>query len=247
MVEATVEYRLSLAGRACEGWSYGVGFAEHVRSRVRDRCADEAGIAGILQSIQDNASEFEYTRIGEILATEPPSEAWKVGECIAECFLEDSKEAILPRPRRPKNPRASPSGPDLAGFSREKDQTLFLFGEVKTSSEERSPPAVMRGMASQLQDIASSEPKRHALIKWLLNEIGPDQLKDALAAWRSYLKGRYRLVGALIRDTEPAKSDISAACSKLKKMAGCMLALYAIYLPVGIGQAVSMVAEGSDG
>ena len=246
-MDAAAEYSLHSAGRTCEGWSYGEGFEEHIRSRVRDRCADEAGTAGILQNVQENASEFEYARIEEILAPEPPDKTWKVGECIAECFLEDSKQAVLPNPHRSKNPQASPAGPDLVGFSKENAQTLFLFGEVKTSGQERWPPSVMGEMASQLQEIASSEPKRDGLIRWLWLEFGSGRQEDFLAALRSYEKSRYRIVGALIRDTKPQEKDISAACSKIKKLAGGMLALYAIYLPVGIGQAFSMLAERSDG
>jgi len=246
-VDAAAEYSLHSAGRACEGWSYGEGFEEHVRSRVRDRCTDEAGTAGILRNVQENASEFEYARIEEILAPEPPDKTWKVGECIAECFLEDSKQAVLPNPHRSKNPRASPAGPDLAGFSKENSRTLFLFGEVKTSGQERSPPSVMGEMASQLQKIASREQKRRDLIKWILDELGPDQIKDAPAALRNYLDGRYRIVGALVRDTEPRESDISAACSRIKKSPGSALALYAIYLPVSVAQAAGMLAGGSDG
>lgn len=182
----------------------------------------------------------------EILAPEPPDKTWKVGECIAECFLEDCKQAVLPNPHR-QNPRASPAGPDLAGFSKENAQTLFLFGEVKTSKQERWPPAIMGEMASQLHDIASCETKRRDLIRWLLNELGSDQMKDAPAALISYLSGRYKIVGALIRDTEPRESDISAACSKIKKNSGVMLALYAIYLPVSVERAAGMLSGGQDG
>lgn len=248
MVEVTIEYRLpSGEGRACEGWSYGGGFEEHARLRVRDRCTGGDGTADILQSIQENASEFEYARIEEILAPEPPDEPWKAGECIAECFLEDSKEAVLPNPHRSRNPRASPAGPDLVGFSKENAQTLFLFGEVKTSSEERSPPSVMNRMASQLKGIASSGSKREGLIGWLVRELEPGQGEDLLAALRSYRSGMYRIVGALVRDTKPQESDISTACSKIKRLSGCMLALYALYLPVGVRQAAGIMAERPDG
>ena len=63
---------------------------------------------------------------------------------------------------------------------------------------------------------------------------------------RNCLNGRYRIVGAPVRDTEPRKSDISAACSKIK-ISGGALALYAIYLPVSVEQSAGMLAGGSDG
>lgn len=153
-------------------------------------------------------------------------------------------------PRREKNPKASTAGADLVGVSRERGVTLFLFGEVKTTSSDSSPPPIVGKMSSQLQEIASSESKRSGLIRWLgFRALGSDLEKEFAAAASSYLKGRYRIVGALVRDTEPRKSDVSSACAKIREKAGAgvLSALYALYLPVGVGRAAGAMAGRSDG
>ena len=240
-MKAAMAYDLSAGGRSCEGWSYGRGFAEHVRTRVKDRCDDDAGTKELVERLREaETAGFDSSRIEEVLSTEPSEESWRMGECMAECFLEDQKGASLPNPRRAlKNPRASPAGADLVGFLKEKD-VLFLFGEVKTAGSGQSPPPVMTGMASQLEKILSSESYRNGLIQWLAFMVwNSDTWRDFSAAMNNYLDGKYRIVGALIRDTRPQKDDISSACSKisLQLRSGTLLALYALYLPVGIEEA----------
>lgn len=247
--EPTSAYRLPAGGHACEGWSYGRGFGEYVRTRVRDRCADRPGTADLLKRMQERAPGFGSARMAKVLAAEPPGEPWRAGECIAECFLEDQKGASLPNPRREKNPKASQAGADLVGVSREKGGALFLFGEVKTTGSDSSPPRAAGRMVSQLQEIASSESKRSGLIRWLgFRALGSDLEKEFAAAASSYHKGRYMIVGALIRDTKPRKSDVSAACAKVREKvgAGALSALYALYLPVDIGLVGSAMAGRAD-
>lgn len=246
MAEASIEYVLSTNGRSCEGWSYGQDFAEHVRTRVRSRCADYAGTRDLVERVQGKKG-LDPALLNEILAAETPGEPWRTGECVAECFLEDQKGASLPNPRRDKNPKASAAGADLVGVSREKGGTVFLFGEVKTTSSNRSPPPVMNHMVSQLEKISSHEPYQRSLIRWLAFRAYKSDLWDEfLAAACSYAEGRCRMVGVLIRDTEPKRADIASACSKIKK-SGMLLALYALYMPVSIEQASEIAAGVSDG
>ena len=249
MPKPTSAYRLPAGVHACEGWSYGRGFEGYVRTRVRGRCADRPGTADLLRRMQERIPGFDSARMAEMFAAEPAGQPGRAGECIAECFLEDEKGASLPNPRREKNPKASTAGADLVGISREKAGTLFLFGEVKTTSSGSSPPPIAGKMSSQLQEIASSEYKRSGLIRWLgFRAIGTDLEKEFAAAASNYLKGRYRIAGALIRDTMPRESDVSSACSKIRKIAGAgvLSALYALYLPVGVGMVESILAERSD-
>lgn len=199
-----------------------------------------------MKRMQERIPGFDHDRMAEMFAAEPSGQPGRAGECIAECFLEDEKGASLPNPRREKNPKASTAGADLVGVSDEKGGPLFLFGEVKTTSSDGSPPPIAGKMSSQLQEIASSESKRNGLIRWLwFRVVGTDLEKRFAEAASNYLKGRYRIVGALIRDTKPRESDVSSACSKIRKRAGAgvLSALYALYLPVGVGMVEGILAE----
>lgn len=252
MAEAVVAYDLLVDNHSCEGWSYGGDFVEYVQTRVKDRCTDDAGTRDLVERVQGvETAGFDPARLTEILATEPPDEPGKIGECIAECFLEDHKEASLPNPRRTlKNPRASPAGADLVGVSKEEGGMLFLFGEVKTTRVNRSPPPVMNKMISQLEKITSSKIDRNNMIRWLAFQTEGSDLWGAFCeAVCNYSKSRYRVVGALIRDTKPQKDDISSACSKIRRQigSGTLLALYALYLPIGIERLNEILAGRSGG
>lgn len=57
-----------------------------------------------------------------------------------------------------KTPKASLPGADIVGFLGSGPDTVFLFGEVKTSSDKDNPPGVMAGrggLAHQIDSLAS--------------------------------------------------------------------------------------------
>lgn len=229
-MKATKAYHLHEDGHLCEGWSYGPGFDEYLRTRVKDRCT------GKDLERTHAVGGFDSTHIDEILSTEPPVESWKIGECVAECFLEDDKSARLPNPRLvQKNPKASTAGPDLAGLSTE---GVFLFGEVKTTGASGSPRIVKR-MTEQLENILESKSTRRSLIRWIMYMARKSEWeKDADKALSEYLDGKYMVVGVLVRDTKPQKADLDSEFSRIQKRTavGVLLALYALYLPVAVGQ-----------
>lgn len=247
MIERVLEYRLPADGHSCEGWSYGQDFEGYVRTRVKDRCADGEGSKKLAERARDaKVAGFDQSLLSDMLEAKPPDKPWKVGECLAECFLEDHEQASLPNPRRAlKNPRASPAGADLVGFSKKWNVAVFLFGEVKTSGSAKSPPSVVSGMASQLKDVMSDESDRQDLIRWLALSVDDSELQDLSDAVKNYSEGKYAVAGVLIRDTEPLKSDLASVCSELCKRvaAGALFALYALYMPVSIERAGRMAGR----
>lgn len=94
-------------------------------------------------------------------------------------------------------------------------------------------------MVSQLESIMSSERQRYSLIRWLTHNTGESERQKLEEALDNYPDHKYRVVGVLVRDADPQERDLSSSCSKLRKRAatGELLALYALYLPVGIKQA----------
>ncbi len=132
----------------------------------------------------------------------------------------------------------------MVGFIEIDDQVLFLFGEVKTSSENAHPPQVMTyadGMENQLCDLCGQPEKRRILISYLQNkarlfEEGHQFKNDFNSGIKSYYatNSRYQLVGVLVRDTEPAEEDVSQSYHRIKDkiLEPTGLKLLALYLPV---------------
>jgi hypothetical protein len=125
-------------------------------------------------------------------------------------------------------------------------EVLFLFGEVKTSSEDRRPPQVMtceKGLENQLRDLYKDEKKRLILIKYLGNKArlypeGHIFKEDYNAAIRTYYSPnnltKYQLMGILIRDIEPSEEDLSRSYQRLREeiLEPVGLKLIAIYVPL---------------
>jgi len=124
-------------------------------------------------------------------------------------------------------------------------QVLFLFGEVKTSSETTNrPPQVMTnadGMENQLRNLYSSDEKRRILIAYLQNKArlfpnGHLFKNDFEAGIRAYYSGNrnYQLIGVIIRDVEPNEQDISVSYERIREdiLEPIGLKLLALYLPI---------------
>ena len=114
----------------------------------------------------------------------------------------------------------------MVGFIEVDGQVVFLFGEVKTSSETANrPPQVMtnnEGMENQLKDLYNNHNKRRVLISYLRNKakLQPegDSFKDDLEAGiQSYYSstGNYQLIGVLVRDVEPDEADLQVSYARL--------------------------------
>lgn len=185
--------------------------------------------------------------VESLLRAVPEEKSWGVGEALAECVLadDDAREICWPwnlmRDRR--TPRASLPGADLVGFCKEGDTVLLLFGEVKTSSDARTPPNVMNGrggMAWQLRGEATRFDLQHALLTWLRARCKSDAHRALYhAAVQRYVQSLGKeilLVGILLRDTEPNELDVISRARSLAESLGSptRIEITAWYLPVPI-------------
>ena len=221
---------------------------EYLVARVRGRFQDTVGQRILENDFSDIATtEFEQARLSEIFRTTPAVDDWRVGECLAECFLEDNHSAIFPYPtsRDSRNPNSSPAGADLVGISMLDDNPVFIFGEVKCSTDTNTPPNVMygkSGMVKQLEGIRDDKSISDALARWLLHKVVslPDDqadLKDKVrGALQKYLRGEKRMIGVLIRDISPNEADLRARFEFLVNGidGGDTILLTALYLPFEI-------------
>lgn len=180
---------------------------------------------------------------------------FRIGEALAEVILENnfSCRFYWNELRDNRNPKGNKTGADLVGFIEIDNEILFLFGEVKTSSENQSPPQVMTsptGIEKQLIDLYSDQSKRLILISYIQNKINLSQdinfKKDFDEAMKRYYKPndeKYLLYGVLVRDTEPNENDVKKSYEKLKY--GIIepkgLKLLAIYLPIPKSQWLNII------
>ena len=228
------------------------GFSEYLSSRVSTRFYDIEGTESLIEEFIDIASTgFEERLLIDIFSISSPIDDWKIGEALAECYLEDFEKArfYYPSSRDAKNPKANLQGADLVGFiDVDEKTTIFLFGEVKTSRDKNSPPQVMysrSGMIDQLRNIKNNSDSLNSLIRWLgfkvkaLSDDDPFK-KDYQKALKVYFiegaKHRYFLFGILIRDTEPKDTDLKSRYESLKSDLSeeVQLKLTALYIPMPI-------------
>jgi hypothetical protein len=223
-------------------------FKSYVTDRVKARLEDDEAQDAFAAELHGMATTGMATEFVEnLLRAVPVEKSWAVGEALAECVLadDDAREICWPwnlvRDRR--TPRAILPGVDLVGFCKEGDAVCLVFGEVKTSSDTRTPPNVMNGsggMAWQLKDEATRLDIQHALLKWLRARC-TSRAHRALyqAAVQRYVQSLGKdilLVGVLLRDTEPNELDVTSRAKSLAESLGSptRIEITAWYLPVPI-------------
>ncbi len=169
---------------------------------------------------------------------------FEIGEVLAEVILEKdfSCRFYWNKLRDARNPKGNMTGADLVGFIHYDNEVLFLFGEVKTSSEYNSPPQVLTqertGMIDQLKDLYCNHQKRLILIKYLQSKINLDEniKNDFNSAICSYYSpdNNYQLFGVLIRDIGANEEDIKTVYDTLKEtiLEPTGIRLLAVYMPV---------------
>lgn len=183
---------------------------------------------------------------------------FRVGEAYAEVILEQEFSCRFHwnELRDSRNPKGNKTGADLVGFIEVDGQVLFLFGEVKTSSETaNSPPQVMTGadgIEKQLRDLYSSRAKRQILISYLKSKMRlfatdhPFRL-DYIASEKAYYSNPedYHLIGVLIRDVEPDERDLSLSYGRLRTqiLEPAGLKLLALYLPIQQAEWMAIINE----
>jgi len=228
-----------------------------VQTEVLDRLDDEVQKA----EFRDHLNGLELTQMGKenlesVLNAEIPKQRdWAAGEALAEAFLIKMRGIIIPwnMGRDKRNPHASLPGADLIGFLPVKGGFCFALGEVKTSSEERSPPQVMSSLITQIDKLAFHMTTINQIIQWLYARVKCEQNQKHQEIFDSCCKSyfsssnrRVALFGILIRDTEPDERDLVAGGKKLRdKLAPpTQCDLVALYIPLKKSQLVESIRQG---
>lgn len=230
-------------------------FKDFIRNVVRVRVTDsESSFQADLRGLATTGMATEF--VERLLTAVPDSQAWEIGEALAECALQhdSGREVYWPwntvRDRR--TPRASLPGADLVGFYRDGDTVLLLFGEVKTSSDVGTPPNVMyggSGMTWQLEQSATQLDVQYSLLRWLHARCQSSPYHDLFEmAVTRYLKSEGKellFMGVLIRDTQPNELDVKSRTEVLAKKlnAPTRVDVIAWYLPVRISEWPELLEE----
>ncbi|MFW9887224.1 MAG: hypothetical protein ACFFER_03530 [Candidatus Thorarchaeota archaeon] len=189
--------------------------------------------------IEDIAgTDFEADEIREALSEIGKLNETKWGEIFGACVHQNRYGIYIPIPVQwtDRNPESSSAGADIIGFTNCQGSTAFLFGEVKTSSEETVPPRVIygnRGLISQIKSLVGKRGIYSA--QWLMKQsLGRNWHEQCKEAVRLFVKKQYRIVGVLIRDTNPDQADLTKVYNECKQIIGPKIFLTAFYLPDSI-------------
>lgn len=227
---------------------------EHLQGGVKYNLLDRDERDDMLDRLralrEETGFEASDVLLADIQALEDESieaQNFRVGEAYAEVILEQafSCRFYWNELRDARNPRGNKTGADLVGFIKVEGQVLFLFGEVKTSSETANrPPQVMTGadgIESQLRDLYNNRPKRQILISYLKSKMllfpeGHPFKVNFDAGFRAYYSypENYQLIGVLVRDIEHDERDLSLSYGRLSTriLDPIGLKLLALYLPI---------------
>lgn len=216
-------------------------------NEVASRLHDDIGTTELKSHLASLASTgFAQESLQAILEAEHPEERdWAVGEALAEAWLSREHGVVWPwnMERDKRTPLASLPGADLVGFVVQGDEIRLALGEVKSSSDQSTPPNVMtgrKGMAQQLEALATDIGLLHTLIRWLHPRCrGNGSEQHFNAAVGLLLKSGNKaitLFGVLVRDTQPNELDLNKRAQYLagivEEPAGCHL--MALYIPCPI-------------
>ncbi len=250
----------------------GVSFIENefkgiLKKEVKDKLLDTPQRTEFISKLKALKSEtgFEVspTLLIDIQALQNQNvdvQDFRIGEALAEVCLEKEFNCrfywnVL---RDARNPKGNKTGADLVGFIEIANEVLFLFGEVKTSSEQKSPPQVMTnptGIENQLKDLYTDQNKRRILIGYIQSKIGPNNnsnfqndFNKAIGNYYQSNGSKYLLYGVLVRDTNVNPKDIKPSYDNLKKqiLGSIGLRLLAIYVSIPKNQWLNIINGDED-
>ena len=217
---------------------------EFLNTKVANRLNDEEGKKQINECIESlELTGMSKQELDNFLNKRNPEDRpWVAAEALAESYLEQFHKVIFPwhMARDKRTSSSSLPGADIVGFIDSGSGFCFAFGEVKSSSEEKSPPRVMsgksQGMGHQINALARNNDKILDLIHWLYFRVrcNPQHKKIFEQAAENISKVRnIMLFGVLVRDTSPNVNDLSDIGKYLRNTL-CLpttCQLTALYLP----------------
>ena len=222
-------------------------FASRVKSKIQ-----QSDTTVLLEEylVEMTDTGFDTSALQAQVQSPPRAKDWEVGEAFAQVMLEDRFDASFPWPtswdKRARN--ASLPGPDMPGFHRRKCPR-FLFGEVKSSSEEKTPPKVAKNgddsLCKQVIRLLTSAPHRQQLVEWLLVRTRESRQWRPIfdEAIKCYANDDACICGILVRGgTPPTVNDLSSVQGDLETVADKFdVLLIAFYLPFEKSQWVDLV------
>ena len=224
---------------ACAAW-----LAGEVRARVYDEELAQAFDEDLQTLAAEGFSTEELQKIAA--APEPDSTVGDIGEAIADLFLIERSDAKLPSNRRRdlRSGKGSLPGADIVGFSLSgKNGVEFLFGEVKSSSQNVFPPGVMGSgpdaMPAQLARLATEVLAQKRLVMYLFaRSSSPADRALYMEALKQFARGVFTLAGVLVRDTLPNQKDVTGPAQNLsaKLPSGRLVRLHVLHLSVNAEQ-----------
>jgi len=188
-----------------------------------------------------NETEFQNGEIEQFLSDSKIPKNWQVGEAIAETYLSHHRDCFFPWPdsRDERRRGSSLPGADLVGFQSNDKDDVFVFGEVKTSSDKKYPPGVMHGrtgLKKQIEDLKDDVEIKKDLVMYLGHRaVGSNWQERYRRAYLNFSKcnTNVRVFGFLVRDVEPDKNDIRTRVTKLAldTHQDMIIELLILYLP----------------
>ena len=236
------------------------GFEEFLTNRVNQRYYDVEGseyFVKVFSKVKNADFGAEFLTNLATLRKKPTG--WRIGESIAECYLEDYENVKLPykSSRDDRNPNSNSQGADIIGFLISKE-IIFIIGEIKTSRDKTKPPSVVygnHGLIYQLTQLKTKREKRLDLIKWLGHKLegldNSDEIKQLyVAATNTYsqsLHTKIKLIGVLVRDTEPKENDLKNPYTTLTNDIHdeMQLKLLALHIPIKISDLATSIGANS--
>lgn len=220
-------------------------------NRVTKKLQDSDTTALLQEYLVEMADTgFDTTMLQAQVQSPPRAKDWEIGEAFAQVMLEDRFDASFPWPTSwdKRTPKASLPGPDMPGFHR-KNGARFLFGEVKSSSENKTPPQVVNCgddcLCKQMGRLLTSSAHRQQLIEWLLVRTKDSKTWKPVfeEAMKCYANGDACICGVLVRGgIEPNQDDLLSLQAELAAAAtGFDVHVYAFHLPFDKSRWVELI------
>lgn len=223
---------------------------KYFADRVAARLAESDNTEALSQHlIELETTGFDLGGLASQIASPPTAKDWEIGEAFAEVVLQDRHEAMFPWPTGfdKRTAKASLPGPDLVGLQ-QLVAPRFVFGQVKSSSEERVPPQVVNSspdcLRNQMRCLLCRPAERQQLIGWLLVRMRDTEWETAFnEALARYAEGELWLVGVLVSGKRSAdEHDLADICEGI----GCSTAnpqvdLLGFYLPFHKSEWIDLV------
>lgn len=227
----------------------------YFRDRVSAKLAESDGTEELRSHLVElGATGFNLGELTQQVQSSPRVKDWEIGEAFAEVVLADEHEAMFPWPTGfdKRTPKASLPGPDLVGLQRYA-APRFVFGQVKSTSEQRVPPQVVNSgdhcLKEQMRELCHKPAARQQLISWLLVRMRETEWENAFnEAIERYASDELWLVGVLVSGgRDPRPGDLESICSGIGHKAGNTdVSLLGFYLPFPKEEWGDLLSEGEE-